>query len=875
MFPSRSADAPPAMYNAFVLTTATGASLHGASICISSSVSNNHADAVCLTSLCIVSKHPFYTSFLQYLEQLAVLGTCQHRWNTQANQLLQQSHHIVPSSDDSHHQPTVHFVEQCLTNLLHEVPVPRVGSAGVLCSIAEVQITLPTLSIAPLDWEFVEYTFQLVEPENLVALVHHALLEHSILILGTDNLFITAVATTIRLLLAPLQWDHVFIPVVPHGVDIATLLDAPVPFIAGAHASQAVVRFDMRDNRLHGSRARLPVLPPAAEALVTLLSSHLVGADGGESPPSLLPHILQDRRMRMHARLRESVEGGPSLNKSEGSNLSTSFLTSANPVRRTMVKWFRRLVCEYRAGLAKQGTKKFLAQKTGTAKVFFTAWSNTSAFQQYVDQFSSEKASSSGGSSSSLRNDRDDSDDDIDNEDDEPASLGLDAIHVPLRPAGHDVMLSFFQQTSAADEAATPSSQPRLTVSTANLSHYEIAFPTLTSDALGASRRPKLPYEVPEVACKKSRKPNSTVVEWLDNWLHGGKLAKSPPAIFHRAKTIGSHLSPRLNFHRTKTNPDVPDHPWLHTACVPECMANVANCTRVLDDLWAANAKKPSLALEQAYVELIHTLGACRKTSHRHDLEAVWETCLGASPLGGIFNQLGQWRPFSWLIKTWMDHGDVALAVTWLAQIQSGTVKLRPRREMHDRFGELFERGIRLTLLADCATCGHRLSEADLQTTFRSTCPSCQGSLSPFFCVRCMDQPPSSPIPYFSWSYLHARMTAHDDGGGKTSWPLRQWHAKDPHVYWNIVVKCLSLDCPFDSFLVDLNQDEGAVEPAAPETTTSADIHRLCQYVLGLPSSATDSKLAPAQALARRLLRVRRYMIYCEVVMECCSSSGY
>ncbi|ETV77311.1 hypothetical protein H257_08758 [Aphanomyces astaci] len=1017
MFPSRSADAPPAMYNAFVLTTATGTSLHGASICISSSVSNNYADAVCLTSLCIVSKHPFYTSLLQYLEQLAVLGTCQHRWNTQANQLLQQSHHSVPSSDDSHHQPTVHFVEQCLTNLLHEVPVPRVGSAGVLCSIAETDILLQA---APLDWEFVEYTFQLVEPENLVALVHHALLEHSILILGTDNLFITAVATTIRLLLAPLQWDHVFIPVVPHGVDIATLLDAPVPFIAGAHASQvphpaslssptAVVRFDMRDNRLHGSRARLPVLPPAAEALVTLLSSHLVGADGGESPPSLLPHILQDRRMRMHARLRESVEGSPSLHKSEGSNLSTSFLTSVNPLRRTMVKWFRRLVCEYRAGLAKQGTKKFLAQKTGTAKVFFTAWSNTSAFQQYVDQFSSEKASSSGGSSSSLRNDRDDSDDDIDNEDDEPASLGLDAIHVPLRPAGHDVMLSFFQQASAADEAAIPSSQ-RLTVSTANLSHYEIAFPTLTSDALGASRRPKLPYEVPEVACKKSRKPNSTVVEWLDNWLHGGKLAKSPPAIFHRAKTIGSHLSPRLNFHRTKTNPDVPDHPWLHTACVPECMANVANCTRVLDDLWATNAKKPSLALEQAYVELIHTLGACRKTSHRHDLEAVWETCLGASPLGGIFNQLGHWRPFSWLIKTWMDHGDVALAVTWLAQIQvnyphhhdavlpptsptsptrlfssgssstssadittttsssasasmggglglapcmeveleplvhrvyatfgmgslglilqpfndkqgchvagfqhqdercrieegdvvdtiggkpmmlssfhdivtclvesprpmtvsfirgltnvedvfqtSGTVKLRPRREMHDRFGELFERGIRLTLLADCATCGHRLSEADLQTTFRSTCPSCQGSLSPFFCVRCMDQPPSSPIPYFSWSYLHARMTAHDDGGGETSWPLRQWHAKDPHVYWNIVVKCLSLDCPFDSFLVDLNEDEGEVEPAAPETTTSADIHRLCQYVLGLPSSATDSKLAPTQALARRLLRV-------------------
>ncbi|ETV94173.1 hypothetical protein H310_12174 [Aphanomyces invadans] len=995
MFPSRSADSPPAMYNAFVLTTATGSSLYGASVCMSSSTSNNHADAACLTSLCIVSKHPLYTAFLQYLEQLAVLGSRQHRRNRE-----------LMRNDVANPPEKVRFVEQCLTNLLHEVPVPRFGSSGVLCSVAETNILLQA---APLDWEFVEYTFQLVEPENLVMLVHHAMLEHSILILGTDNLFITAVATTIRLLLTPLQWDHVFVPVVPHGVDIATLLEAPVPFIAGAHASQvphpaslssptAVVRFDMRDNRLHGSRARLPMLPQAAEALVRRLNGHIMTMTEG-GPPSLLPQILRDRRIRMQTRLREAYDSTTATDKepttNDDSKLSTSLLTDSSPLNRVMVKWFRRLVCEYRSGLDVLGAKKFLAQKTGPDKAFYVAWSNTSAFQQQVDG-----SATSGSSSSLLRIDRDDADDD------EDEALGhhepLHPIHVPLRPVGHDLMAAFLKRANAPQ----PAEEGFPCVTPPNAADREIAFPTLSCDALSASR-PKLPYEVPEVASSKSRKgkPNSTVVEWLDNWLHGGKLDKSPPAIFHRAKTLGSHLSPRLNFHRTKTSLDIPDHSWLHTTCSPECMENVATCTRVLDDVWTAN-KKPSQALEQAYVELIHTLGACHDALHRQDLEAVWKTCLGVNPLGGIFNQLGHWRPFSWLIKTWMDQGDVALAVTWLAQIQmhqhhpivpttptsprlfgvsssetssssslhttttscsdamaassstgvlaacmeveleplvhrvyttfgigslglvlqpfnekrgcqvagfqhqdercrieegdvvetidgkpmmlmffhdivtylverprpmtvsfirglsnvedvfqtSRPVKLRPRREMHDRFGELFERGIRLTLLADCAACGHRVSELDLQVQCRSTCPNCHAPFSPFFCVRYMDQPPSTPIPYFSWSYLHARLTAHD-GGDDSNCPLPKWYAKDPHVYWNIVVKCLCLDCPLDSFLVDLQDDDQVrVDDSHGPETTPMDDQELCLFVLGLPSSPGNPALAVLQALAKQLL---------------------
>ncbi|RHY30055.1 hypothetical protein DYB32_004660 [Aphanomyces invadans] len=553
--------------------------------------------------------------------------------------------------------------------------------------MAAVTQTNILLQAAPLDWEFVEYTFQLVEPENLVMLVHHAMLEHSILILGTDNLFITAVATTIRLLLTPLQWDHVFVPVVPHGVDIATLLEAPVPFIAGAHASQvphpaslssptAVVRFDMRDNRLHGSRARLPMLPQAAEALVRRLNGHIMTMTEG-GPPSLLPQILRDRRIRMQTRLREAYDSTTATDKepttNDDSKLSTSLLTDSSPLNRVMVKWFRRLVCEYRSGLDVLGAKKFLAQKTGPDKAFYVAWSNTSAFQQQVDG-----SATSGSSSSLLRIDRDDADDD------EDEALGhhepLHPIHVPLRPVGHDLMAAFLKRANAPQ----PAEEGFPCVTPPNAADREIAFPTLSCDALSASR-PKLPYEVPEVA---SSKP----------------------------------------------------------------------------------------------------------------------------------------------------------------------VKLRPRREMHDQFGELFERGIRLTLLADCAACGHRVSELDLQVQCRSTCPNCHAPFSPFFCVRYMDQPPSTPIPYFSWSYLHARLTAHD-GGDDSNCPLPKWYAKDPHVYWNIVVKCLCLDCPLDSFLVDLQDDDQVrVDDSHGPETTPMDDQELCLFVLGLPSSPGNPALAALQALAKQLL---------------------
>ncbi|KAH9120964.1 hypothetical protein AeMF1_007087 [Aphanomyces euteiches] len=908
LFPSRSANAPPAMYNAFVLTTATGTTLHGASFCIFSSTSNNHSDTTTLTSICFVTKYSLYTPFLKYLEQLAVLGTRQHRWN------------------EAHPDNPVHFVEQCLINILHEVSVPRQGSAGVLCSVAGTEVLLPSTA---LDWEFIEYTFQLVDADNLVTLLHHVLLEHSILIIGSDNVFITAVAETLRRLIAPLQWDHVFIPVIPHGIDIHTLLDAPVPFIAGAHVSQvahpaslasptSVVRFDLRENRLYGSHKLLPELPEAAESLISKITE--AHAEAGQ-----LPRQLHDRRTIMHQRLR-----GLTSHKTEASY----FLTPLTLLRRKMVKLIRGVVMEY---LDASG-KKFVVSRPSQDKSFFAAWNETSAYQQYFAQ---------GSSTMSPRNNI---------ADDDQVGAKVEPPHIALRPLFTSEMAIFVDSLESESETAE--------------------FPVLAMDAI-SSPRSRLPYDVPEVSAAKpdsTKKPNSTVVEWLDNWLHGGKLDKAPPAIFHRAKTIGSHLSPRLQFHRSKTAADLPVHTWLQAplGCSNvACNQTIAECTQRLDEAWIA--KKPA-QLEQAYVDLIHAFGVCSDAPHREDLDAVWATCLGQNPLPSIFNQKGLWRPFSWLVKTWIDQGDIVTAITWLAQIQihkavttsprsrisnamaiestssmglatcveaeleplvyrvyttfgigslgmvlqpfndkagcqvsgfqhrdencrveqddvletidgksvlllpfddivhhlmdaprpltlsflrglnivedvfqsNSIVPLRPRRQLHDRFGELFERGIRITLLSDCAACGYRISEAELQQHFRAACPICHEAFSPYFCVRCRGQPPSPPIPYFSWSYLHSRVTSGSGTSETSPMFLHEWFIKDPHVYWNIVVKCLALDCPLDSFLIEVDYEE-------PSTMELTDVQQLCHFVLGMQSE--NDGLAACQVLARQLLQ--------------------
>lgn len=261
---------PPPVHNLFALTDANGDHLYGASICFHETATeisdgSDRGQVVVKTqskAICLLSKWPFYTALLRYLERLFLLGVHQTHCNR------------VRTSDGS---ARFHAVEKALCNIFHEVPVPHRGLA-VQLQIAEVDIVLerPHLHEFPfeMDPELMTYAFMAVDPRVLVQLYHHVLLEHRILIVGNDAVQITAIVETIKSLIFPFTWLHVIIPTIPDALDLSTLLEAPVPFIAGANVSQLegtripsnVVKLQSVGGKFMLDQADLvlPVLPTAA-----------------------------------------------------------------------------------------------------------------------------------------------------------------------------------------------------------------------------------------------------------------------------------------------------------------------------------------------------------------------------------------------------------------------------------------------------------------------------------------------------------------------------------------------------------------------------------------------------------------------------------
>lgn len=174
-------------------------------------------------ALCLLSRRPVYTGLLRYLEQLLLLGLHQSRATSDGS-----SANWFP-------------VEQTLINLLHEVPAPHRGlSVQVAIADAEIVLECPPFSEFPFDMdaEVMTFAFMVLEPKVVVQLYHHLLLEHRLLIVGQDSVLVTSLVESVKALLFPFTWLHVFIPNVPDAVDLNTLLEAPVPFIAGAHVRQ-------------------------------------------------------------------------------------------------------------------------------------------------------------------------------------------------------------------------------------------------------------------------------------------------------------------------------------------------------------------------------------------------------------------------------------------------------------------------------------------------------------------------------------------------------------------------------------------------------------------------------------------------------------
>lgn len=70
---------------------------------------------------------------------------------------------------------------------------------------------------------------------EVITVLNHVLLESSIVFVSEQISLLNQCVEAIRTLMYPFKWDHVIFAILPSS--LTELLQAPVPFIAGIHAS--------------------------------------------------------------------------------------------------------------------------------------------------------------------------------------------------------------------------------------------------------------------------------------------------------------------------------------------------------------------------------------------------------------------------------------------------------------------------------------------------------------------------------------------------------------------------------------------------------------------------------------------------------------
>lgn len=96
------------------------------------------------------------------------------------------------------------------------------------------------LPCIPDDRNLLEF-FNAIEPINMIKLFAAILNERRIIIHSTRLVRLSAVVQACNLLIYPMQWQNVFIPVLP--VQLLDFLNCPTPFIIGIHTSTLHVSF--------------------------------------------------------------------------------------------------------------------------------------------------------------------------------------------------------------------------------------------------------------------------------------------------------------------------------------------------------------------------------------------------------------------------------------------------------------------------------------------------------------------------------------------------------------------------------------------------------------------------------------------------------
>jgi hypothetical protein len=185
-------------------------------------------------------------------------------------------------------------LERYIANMVHDVPLPPLGRARVRWECFTSRTTIDITRPAPNDLPLVNFSYQplfrCLSVANILVLWGVLLQEGRVALCSKHYALLTPVAEALLSLLFPLQWQGMYIPVLPSGM--SDVLEAPVPYLVGLDGSE------------------LENVPRPAGVVICDLDQDVVhlGYDDDNHNPRSMPDLPDRDVMRLKVELEEFAD---------------------------------------------------------------------------------------------------------------------------------------------------------------------------------------------------------------------------------------------------------------------------------------------------------------------------------------------------------------------------------------------------------------------------------------------------------------------------------------------------------------------------------------------------------------------------------------
>jgi len=155
-------------------------------------------------------------------------------------------------------------IERYIYNLVQEIPLPQPGANSVSFNLGgQTQISLkrPSECLLPTPDLSFSILFKCLDIRNVLLVLKCILLEEKIIIISSQYSLLTYISEVFSSLLYPLQFPHVYVPILPEL--LLEYVYSPFPFIMGVHTSYSqtilneenllseIVVVDLDNNTVH------------------------------------------------------------------------------------------------------------------------------------------------------------------------------------------------------------------------------------------------------------------------------------------------------------------------------------------------------------------------------------------------------------------------------------------------------------------------------------------------------------------------------------------------------------------------------------------------------------------------------------------------